>query len=187
MLKKIIIKIFLILKVDIIFDRFTLLFESLKEHRYKIEYDMNFTFVNQGKGGFQISGEPNNFSMGEGSHIKSNTFIECSGGVSIGRYFHTGRGLTIFSTSHNWKNGTKIPYDELTLIKPVVIADFVWFGANVTVLPGTVIGSGVVVAAGSVVRGNIPDFSIVAGNPAIVIGERDADEFLHLLNNKCFF
>jgi len=164
-----------------------LLFEGLKEQRYKVKYDINFTFVNQGPGGFQISGDPNNFSMGEGSHIKSGTFIECSGGVSIGRYFHTGRGLTIFSTSHNWKNSSKIPYDEVTLVQPVVIGDFVWIGANVTILPGTTIGDGVIVAAGSVVRGNVPDCSVIAGNPATIIGHRNVEEFLYLLNNKCFF
>ena len=125
--------------------------------------------------------------MGRCSHIKSNTFIECSGGVSIGDYFHTGRGLTIFSTSHNWKNGTKIPYDEIVLYQPVTIGSFVWIGANVTILPGTTLGDGVVVAAGAVVRGNIPDCSIVAGNPATIIGQRNVDEYLHLLNNKCFF
>ncbi|GAA77703.1 acyltransferase [Pseudoalteromonas sp. BSi20495] len=187
MLKKIILQSLFLLKADLFLERVKRLFEYLQEYRYKYIYGENFNFVNQGPGGFQISGDASKFEMGRCSHIKSNTFIECSGGVSIGRYFHTGRGLTIFSTSHNWKDSTKIPYDELTLIKPVVIADFVWFGANVTVLPGTVIGNGVVVAAGSVVRGSIPDFSIVAGNPAIVIGERNADEFLHLLNNKCFF
>ena len=125
--------------------------------------------------------------MGIGSHIKSGTFIECSGGVTIGSYFHTGRSLTIFSTSHNWKNGNKIPYDEAVLYQPVVIGNYVWIGANVTILPGTTIGDGVVVAAGSVVRGNVPNCSVVAGNPATIIGQRNVDRFAFLEHGKCFF
>ena len=187
MLKKIILQSLLLLKVDLLLERVERLFEHLKECRYKSVYSNNFNFVNQGPGSFQISGEPKKFSMGEGSHIKSGTFIECSGGVTIGSYFHTGRGLTIFSTSHNWKNGTKIPYDNTSINKPVIIGDFVWFGANVTILPGTYVGDGVVVSAGSVIRGNIPELAIVAGNPAVVIGYRDKETYLNLLKNKCFF
>lgn len=52
-------------------------------------------FVPQGEGGVFIA-HPENFKIAPTSHLKSNTYIECSGGVSIGEYFHTGRGLTIF-------------------------------------------------------------------------------------------
>ncbi|QSR49726.1 acyltransferase [Aeromonas veronii] len=132
-------------------------------------------------------GTPRDFKIGCGSHIKSNTFIECSGGVTIGDYFHTGRGLTIFSTNHNWKNPNKIPYDEVTIKKPVIIGDFVWCGANVTILPGTVIGDGVIIAAGSVVRGAVPALSIVAGNPCEIVGVRNKDSFEILRCERRFF
>ena len=187
MLKKIILQSLFLLKADLFLERVKRLFEYLQEYRYKYIYGENFNFVNQGPGGFQISGDASKFEMGRCSHIKSNTFIECSGGVSIGDYFHTGRGLTIFSTSHNWKNGTKIPYDEISINKPVIIGDFVWFGANVTILPGTNVGHGVVVSAGSVVRGAIPELAIIAGNPAVVIGYRDKEAYSNLLQKKCFF
>lgn len=49
--------------------------------------------------------------------------------------------------------------------KPIVIEDNVWIGANSIILPGTRIGKASVVSAGSVVRGNIPPYSLVAGNP----------------------
>ena len=54
-------------------------------------------------------------------------------GVRVGRYFHSGRGLTIFSPSHNWKDAFALPYNHVVHRKPVVIADFVWVGANVTI------------------------------------------------------
>jgi len=44
-----------------------------------------------------------------------------------------------------------------------------WLGANVVVLPGTDIGEHVIVAAGAVVRGVIPDRCVVAGVPARVV------------------
>lgn len=44
-----------------------------------------------------------------------------------------------------------------------------FFGLNCTILPGTTIGSDCVIGAGSVVRGSIPDGSVVMGNPARVV------------------
>jgi acetyltransferase-like isoleucine patch superfamily enzyme len=44
-----------------------------------------------------------------------------------------------------------------------------WLGANAVILPGTTIGEHVVVAAGAVVRGDIPDHCVVAGVPAKIV------------------
>ena len=49
---------------------------------------------------------------------------------------------------------------------PVSIGEGSWLGAHVVVLPGSQIGRHVVVAAGAVVRGRVPDRSVVAGVPA---------------------
>lgn len=46
----------------------------------------------------------------------------------------------------------------------------VWVGANVTILNGVTIGEESIIGAGSVVRSNIPPWSIVVGNPAVVVG-----------------
>ena len=50
-----------------------------------------------------------------------------------------------------------------------MVEDDVWIGANSVLLDGTRIGRGAVVAAGSVVRGELPAYSISAGNPAKVV------------------
>lgn len=59
--------------------------------------------------------------------------------------------------------------------KPTVIENDVWIGYGAIILGGVRIGTGSVVAAGSVVTKDIPPFSIVVGNPAHVIKKRFSD------------
>lgn len=58
---------------------------------------------------------------------------------------------------------------NIVYAKPITIGDNVWFGGNCVVLPGVTIGNHVVVGAGSVVTKDIPDYAVVAGNPAKII------------------
>ncbi len=60
---------------------------------------------------------------------------------------------------------------EYLFIRGIKIGNHTFIGARVSLLPGTEIGNNVIVGAGSVVRGRVPDNSIVAGNPAQVIGK----------------
>lgn len=53
---------------------------------------------------------------------------------------------------------------------PVHIGKFTFVGSHALIMPGTNIGKGSIVAAYSLVKGEFPDFSIIAGNPAKVIG-----------------
>lgn len=54
----------------------------------------------------------------------------------------------------------------------VVIEDDVWVGYGAMVLSGVRVGRGAVVAAGSVVKADVPAYTIVGGNPAVPIGLR---------------
>lgn len=54
----------------------------------------------------------------------------------------------------------------------ITIGNDVWMGRNVTILPGTNIGHGAVIGAGSVVAGNIPPYCIAVGNPCRVVRSR---------------
>jgi acetyltransferase-like isoleucine patch superfamily enzyme len=54
----------------------------------------------------------------------------------------------------------------------VTIEDDVWIGVNATILPGVRVGRGAVVAAGSVVTQDVPEFAIVGGVPAKVLKYR---------------
>lgn len=52
---------------------------------------------------------------------------------------------------------------------PIIIKDKVWIGRNVIVLKGVTIGEGAVIGAGSVVTHDVPEYTVVAGNPAKVV------------------
>ena len=54
--------------------------------------------------------------------------------------------------------------------KDVIVEEDVWIGSNVTLLGGAHLGRGSNIGSGSVVRGNIPPYAIVIGNPAKVVG-----------------
>lgn len=57
-------------------------------------------------------------------------------------------------------------FRDADYIKPIKIGNNVFLGINVVVLPGTVIGSNVIVGAGSIVKGRLLDNSVYAGVPA---------------------
>lgn len=64
----------------------------------------------------------------------------------------------------------KSPKTDIAFIKPIFIDMNVFIGMGSLIMPGTVINKNVVIGAGSVVRGVIPEDSIVIGNPCKVIG-----------------
>ena len=59
--------------------------------------------------------------------------------------------------------------------RSTVIGDRTWISSRAVVLPGADIGEGAIVAAGAVVHGSVAPWTIVAGNPARVIGQRSRD------------
>jgi acetyltransferase-like isoleucine patch superfamily enzyme len=179
-------QILLRLKFDLLLNRLKDFAEYSKIYRLN-KSGIKINFVNQGNGGLTLSGDITKFDIHPTSHLKSNTFIECSGGVKIGKYFHTGRGLTIFSSNHNYNSNSYIPYDEEDILEPVIIQDFVWCGANVTVVPGVNIGEGVIIGAGSVVTKDVPNYAIIGGNPAKILKYRNIEMFNYLKSNNKFY
>ncbi|MGE6220117.1 acyltransferase [Nubsella zeaxanthinifaciens] len=185
-----IINILILLRINKFINKLRNLLELLNVEEMSRASKQKIHFVNQGQGGLIITSNNNDltkFKLDETSHLKSGTFIDCSGGVEIGRYFHTGRGLTIFSTNHNYNSNISIPYDEHEIIRPVKIGDFVWCGANVTIVPGVEVGEGVVIGSGAVVTQNIPPYAVIGGNPAKVIKYRDIELFNKLKSENKFF
>jgi carbonic anhydrase/acetyltransferase-like protein (isoleucine patch superfamily) len=103
--------------------------------------------------------------IGRGSHIVAH---EC---VEIGDDVWTGPYIYITDQNHGYEDPDTPIGKQFPVNRPVSIGAGSWLGAGVIVLPGTAIGRNVVVAAGSVVRGTIPDHCVVAGVPARVVRE----------------
>ena len=62
----------------------------------------------------------------------------------------------------------------------VILGEFTFIGPHSVIMPGTKIGRGALVSAYSYVKGQFPDFSIIAGNPATVVGDtRELDLEYH--------
>lgn len=71
---------------------------------------------------------------------------------------------------------------DLEITAPITIGNDVYIGINTTILPGTKIGNRCIIGACSLVRGEFPDNSVIAGVPARVI--KSVDEYLEQIKPK---
>ncbi|WP_231878606.1 DapH/DapD/GlmU-related protein [Agromyces sp. NDB4Y10] len=126
--------------------------------------------------------------VGAGTHIGRNCTIEVSG--EIGRHVLMAASVAIVGRDDHAIDEVGVPITKSTWIgeRPstlrdeVTIGDDVWIGYGAIVLSGVRIGDGAIIAAGSVVTRDVPDFAIVAGNPARRVGDRltDHDAVRHI-------
>lgn len=63
------------------------------------------------------------------------------------------------------------PQTDIGTLGRITVGENVFIGMNTILLPGTTIGNHCIIGAGSVVRGTIPNYSVVSGNPAQVVGD----------------
>jgi acetyltransferase-like isoleucine patch superfamily enzyme len=101
--------------------------------------------------------------IGRGSGIVGHLSIE------VGDDVWTGHHVYITDQNHGYDDVDRPISQQAMPERPVRIGPGSWLGHGTVVLPGTTIGRHVVIGANSVVRGEIPDFSVAAGNPAKVI------------------
>ena len=108
--------------------------------------------------------------IGDGTRISAGVTIAAVGEVHIGADCLFAARAFVADASHAFEDPDRpISAQGMTPSRPVRIGDGSFLGINSVVLPGAQIGCGVMVGAGSVVAGEIPDHSVVVGNPARVV------------------
>jgi virginiamycin A acetyltransferase len=113
--------------------------------------------------------------------IKIGNFCSIARGVAIQEYDHQIDRLTSHFIFQNVFRESMVM--DITSKGPILIGNDVWIGANCIILSGVKIGNGAVIAAGSVVTKDIPDFGVVAGVPAKVIKFRFDDNEIKKINS----
>ncbi|KAF7169545.1 hypothetical protein CNMCM5623_002205 [Aspergillus felis] len=109
-----------------------------------------------------------NISVGDGFYANFNlTVLDC-GLVTVGNNVDIGPNVNIITGEHETKIEARRTHRGMEFTREVIIGDDCWIGANVTILAGVTIGSGCSIGAGSVVKRDIPPYSIAVGSPARV-------------------
>lgn len=101
--------------------------------------------------------------IGQGSGIVGHLSID------IGDDVWTGHHVYITDQNHGYEDLDRPISVQLQPERAVRIGTGSWLGHGAVVLPGATIGRHVVIGANSVVRGEIPDFTVAAGNPARIV------------------
>ncbi|RDW68749.1 sugar O-acetyltransferase [Aspergillus mulundensis] len=110
-----------------------------------------------------------NISVGKAFYANFNlTILDC-GLVTIGDHVEIGPNVNIITGEHYTEINARRANRGKEFTREVVIGNDCWIGAGVTILAGVVIGEGCTVGAGSVVKRDIPAFSIAVGCPARVV------------------
>ena len=109
-------------------------------------------------------------------YIGPNSWLQLRGKLIIESGTIIGPRFKVHTSNHHWQ-GSMLPYDDKYIVKDVVIKQNVWIGADVTVMPGVVIGEGAVVAACSCVTKDVPSMALVGGCPAKIIKYRDTNQY----------
>lgn len=110
-----------------------------------------------------------NIELGENFYSNHNLVILDPAKVTFGDNVFIGPNCGFYTAGHPLN--TEERNKGLEYAKPIKVGNNVWFGGNVSVMPGVTIGSNCTIAAGSVITKDIPDNSLAAGVPCKVIRE----------------
>lgn len=106
-----------------------------------------------------------NLKIGKGVFINSGVMFTDLGGIELADNVLVGPNATIISVNHPLDPQRRHEVE----MKPVLVEENAWLGANSTILPSVKVGKNAVVAAGAVVTKDVPANTVVAGVPARVI------------------
>lgn len=146
-----------------------------------------------------------NVEVGNFTYFNSNKYwITIESNVKIGSFCSIAPGVHVGAGNHEYKYVTTHPilfdkyYEKKINIpknlrqveglkdkeKETLIGNDVWIGLNSIIKRGIKIGNGAVIAAGSVVVKDVPEYAIVGGNPARIIKYRTSEENIEFLKEN---
>ena len=126
--------------------------------------------------------DPSGIVIGKDSIIGDHAFLDGRAPLIIGDHVDIASSVMIYNSEHDLES---VEFKART--DKVEIGDYVFVGPRAIILPGIKIGKGAVVAAGAVVTKDVPDFSIVGGVPAKIIGERKGKDPHYILGRARLF
>jgi len=109
--------------------------------------------------------------IGNDSTVNQFSILRAYGNIKIGNGVRIGPNVQIMAMNHKFDDQNKYIYEQGLEGKGISIGDNVWIGGSGIILDGINIGNNCVIGAGSVVTKNIPDNSLVVGNPGRIIKE----------------
>ena len=115
-----------------------------------------------------------NISFGNNVAISYDCIFQAASGIEVGDNTLIGPGVKIWTMNHIFKDIKQTINMQGYEGKPVIIGKDCWIGSNCFIKPGTTLPNGCVLFPDTVVnRMNIPEYSVLSGNPGKVIGSRD--------------
>lgn len=112
------------------------------------------------------------FQVGDNFGCGDSCFFGCAGGIKLGNDVMMGQNIRFHAQNHLFSD-TSVPMSQQgTTEKGITVGDDCWFGSGCVVLDGVSIGKGCVIGANAVITKDIPDFSVVVGNPGRIIKNR---------------
>jgi len=91
------------------------------------------------------------------------------GPVEIGNNVMLAQHIVISGLNHGYEDPIIPPSKQPVITKKIVICDDVWIGANSVITAGVTVGKHAVVGGGSVVTKDVPEYTVVVGNPAKIV------------------
>jgi acetyltransferase-like isoleucine patch superfamily enzyme len=114
----------------------------------------------------------NELIVGRGSWIGQQAFLHAAGGITVGEDVGIAPHACILTSWHGDVARDQPIMKGALEFAAVVLKDGCDIGINATILPGVTVGKGAQVGAGAVVTRDVPDYAVVAGNPAKILRSR---------------
>ncbi|WP_312805252.1 acyltransferase [Agrobacterium cavarae] len=112
--------------------------------------------------------------IGSSSYINSGCVLYSGSGITIGNNVLIAANCTLAPANHDFRDPDRLIREQGFLPSKggIRVENDVWIGANSVILDGAYLREGCVIGAGSIVRGEVPSYAIMGGNPLKILGSR---------------